>query len=89
MFTFDSLESVSDESNAAGYDQKFVRFLNMGLEIVCQFLFKSREGIFEKPKKLVWTAKKRLLLTPISPFLKMLKIFGLDSFVERTIFCKI
>jgi hypothetical protein len=27
----------------------------MGSEILCRFLFETNEGIFERPKKLVWT----------------------------------
>ena len=61
----------------------------MGLEMLCQFLFESSQGIFEMPAKLVWTANKQVLLTPISLFSKMLKILGFGSFVERTIRYKI
>ena len=48
-------------------------------------MFESSEGIFERPKKLAWTANKQVLLIPISPFAKMLKIVGFGSFVEKTI----
>ena len=29
----------------------------MDLEILCQFLFERNEGIFEGPKRLVWTER--------------------------------
>ncbi len=54
----------------------------MGLKILCLFLFESSEGIFERPKQLVWTVNKEVLLASISPFAKMLKIVGFSSFLE-------
>jgi len=53
-----------------GQDQNFVLFLDMNLKMLCLFLFESNEGIFERPKQLVWTGNKQVLLTPRSPFCK-------------------
>ena len=58
----------------------------MDLEIVCRFLFESSKGICVMPKQLVWAANKQVLLTPISPFVKMLKIVGFSSLAERKFF---
>jgi hypothetical protein len=85
---FDPLESISDESESMHWNQNFVLFPNMDLEMLCRFLFESTWGIFERSKQLVWTANKQVLLTPISPFATMLKIVGFSSFVGRTILYK-
>jgi hypothetical protein len=37
-----------------GEDQNFILFQNMGSEIICLFLLENSEGIFDRPKKLVW-----------------------------------
>ncbi len=57
LFIFGPLKSISDESKSMCYNQNCVLFLNMSLEILCQFLFESSEIIFERPKKLVWTER--------------------------------
>ncbi len=47
---FGLLESISGESKTIDHNQDFVLLLNMALEIFCLFLFKSSEGLFERPK---------------------------------------
>jgi hypothetical protein len=54
---FGPLESISEEMKAMSWNQNFVLFPNMGLEISCRFLFEISKGIFERPKKLVWTGR--------------------------------
>ncbi len=77
-------ESISDESTSIGPDRNFVFFSNMGLEILCLFLFNS-DGLFERPEKLFVVVNEQVFVYPISPFLTMLKIIGVDHFVERTL----
>ncbi len=55
LLIFGPLESMSEEIKARNWNQNFVLFLNMGLEILCWVLFEISKGIFERPKKLVWT----------------------------------
>jgi hypothetical protein len=54
-------------------------------EIVYLFLPESSEGIFERPEKLIWAANKRVFATPVSSFVKVLKMVEFGNFVERTI----
>ncbi len=48
LFIFYTLESISDESKAIGWNESFVLVPNMGLEILYHFLFESSEIIFER-----------------------------------------
>ena len=45
------------ESKAISNTQNFSLFPNMGWEILCQFLLWNNEGIFERPRKIVWTER--------------------------------
>jgi hypothetical protein len=62
------------------WNQNFVLFPNIDLEMVCRFFFESSWGICERSKPLVWTANKQVLRIPISPIAKMLKISVQTSF---------
>ncbi len=44
---FGLLESISDESKAKGRKQNFVLSLNIGLEMLYLFLFKSSEAFWK------------------------------------------
>jgi hypothetical protein len=51
LFVLVYFESISYKPETIGRDQNFVLFLNMGLEMLCLFLFNSNEGLFERPDK--------------------------------------
>jgi len=84
----DLLESMSNELKAGGRDQNFVLFLNMDLEILFLLLFKSSEGLFERPEKLFLMVNQQVFIYLASPFSNMLKIVGVGRFVERTLVYK-
>jgi len=60
----------------------------MWSEIVYRFLSERSKGSFERLKKLVWAANKQAIGTPLSFFVKVLKLVQLGEFVERTIVYK-
>ncbi len=88
MFIFDLLESISDEPKTIDGDQNFMLFPNMGLEILCLFYLKNSEELFERPEKIIFNGKSISFVNLISSFSSMLKIVGVDRFVEWTLLCK-
>ena len=65
---FDLLRSISDERKIIGGDQNFVLILNMDLEILCLFLFKSSEKLFERLENLLLMFNVQFFVYAISPF---------------------
>jgi len=85
---FGLFESISDERKPIDRDQNFVLFFNMDLEILCLFLFKSSEELFERRQKLFVMVSQQFFCFLISPFSNMLKIVEVGRFVERTLLYK-
>ncbi len=63
-------------------------FQNIDLEILCAFLFKSSEALFEGLVKLFLMVNQQVFVYPISSFSNMLKFVGVGRFVERTLLYK-
>ena len=61
---FGLLETISDEPQTIGCDQNFVLSLNMDLEMLYLFLFKSSEGLFERPEKLFLMVNRQVFVYP-------------------------
>ena len=57
LFIFRLFESISEESKTMGQNQNLMLFPNMSSEIICQILFDSSKGIFERLDKIVWTER--------------------------------
>jgi hypothetical protein len=79
---FCPLESISDEPNTIRRDQNFTFFLNMDLEILCLFLFKSSEKLFERPEKLFLMSNQKVYIHSVSAFSNMQEIVGVSHVVE-------
>jgi hypothetical protein len=60
----------------------------MGLEILCLFYLKNSEELFERPEKIIFNGKSISFVNLISSFSSMVKIAGVDRFVEWTLLCK-
>ncbi len=64
-------------------------FQNIDLEMLCVFLFKSSEALFEGPVKLFLMVNQQVFVYCISSFSNMLKFVGVRRFVERTLLYKV
>ena len=86
------LESISDEPKNIADDQNVVLSLNMDLEMLYLFSFKSSEGLFERFEKMITfllMMKQHCFVYPISLFSNLLKIVELGRFVEQTLLYKV
>jgi len=54
----------------------------MGLEILCLFLFKSSEKLFERPEKLFLMSNQKVYIHSVSAFSNMQEIVGVGHVVE-------
>jgi hypothetical protein len=82
---FGLLQSISDEPKTIGRYQNFVLFLNMGLEMLCLFLLKSSEELFERFEKLLRMVNLQVFVYAINLFSNRLKIVKDGRFVEWTL----
>jgi hypothetical protein len=82
---FGLLQSISDEPKTIGRYQNFVLFLNRGLEILCLFLLKINEELFERFEKLLPMVNLQVFVYAINLFSNRLKIVKDDRFVEWTL----
>ncbi len=79
LFIFDPLESISDKS-----ESEFCTLSEYELRnCVCRFLFESSELISGRPKKLVGTANKQVLLTPYKSLCKDAKLCRIQQLFPR------
>jgi hypothetical protein len=85
---FGLLQSISDESKTIGSHQNFVLFLNMGLEMLCLFLLKSSEELFERFEKLLPMVNLQVFVYAINLFSNRLKIVEDGRFIEWTLLYK-
>ncbi len=79
---FSLLESTSAQQKTSYHDQNFVLFQNMNLEMSWLFLFKTIEGLFERPEKLFVTVNQQVFVYPTSLFSNMQTIVGANIFEE-------